>query len=107
MTRRIDPEHGLAGYRRGCRCPQCRTGNTAYKREIRAQLRARLAADPEIVQHGRASTYINWGCRCPDCREAHSAYHLAGGHNRRYQDKLAVLGLRRDSSFTNPVMRSS
>lgn len=32
----------------------------------------RLAADPSLATHGRASTYDNWLCRCVRCRQANA-----------------------------------
>lgn len=63
--------------RYACRCGECRDASTRRRRQEMASRRARLAADPSVVQHGRASTYTNWGCRCDDCKAANSAWLAA------------------------------
>lgn len=78
--------HGLAGtYRRkeyACRCPDCTGANTRRARSEKTARARRLAADPTLAEHGRASTYTNWGCRCPDCTKANSE-KCAARKNRR------------------------
>jgi hypothetical protein len=66
--------HGASGYNNyGCRCYRCRAGHAADVRQQQATRRARLAADPTLVPHGRESTYGNWGCRCRPCTSAYSS----------------------------------
>lgn len=63
--------HGITGYRRGCRCADCRKANTAAQNRRKA---ARLA-DPSAADragHGKYTTYINYGCRCAPCKQAQS-----------------------------------
>ncbi len=35
---------------------------------------ARLALDPSLAPHGKATTYFNWMCRCRPCMDAHAAH---------------------------------
>jgi hypothetical protein len=42
-----DIEHGLDGYRQGCRCTVCRAANTAYMRSYRAQRRGLEGPPPQ------------------------------------------------------------
>lgn len=64
---RLDvPAHGWSGYKRGCRCRECRAANTEKSR------RRRATGKPK--QHGSATTYSNYGCRCEPCREAWRAH---------------------------------
>lgn len=62
-----DAEHGTQReYQRGCRCHDCRTVNTEYKRATRKAARAEgLPASDE--RHGTMRGYDYFGCRCPDC----------------------------------------
>lgn len=53
-----------------CRCDLCRAANTAYAKQMRADRRRRIEADPTLRPHGDAYTYTNWGCRCQPCRLA-------------------------------------
>lgn len=62
--------HGWMGYKRGCRCDECRAANTRmYKAGYERRRQRAATAD---FQHG-ASGYGNWGCRCETCTKAHSA----------------------------------
>ena len=61
--------HNYVGYKRGCRCDECRAGNAAWMREYRYRERA----IPDGA-HGRASTYVNYRCRCALCAYEWRAY---------------------------------
>lgn len=66
-------KHGtLSTYAHGCRCELCSEANTGFHRTARQERAERLARDPSIVVHGRASTYTNWCCRCLACITAHA-----------------------------------
>lgn len=58
-----DVPHGRRGYDHGCRCPVCREGRSAYRRELR--LRTVIPGG----QHGTAERF-DLGCDCPSCRSA-------------------------------------
>lgn len=60
-------EHGMGGYRKGCKCDVCRAANALRYMEDQRDRCARLKADPSIRPHGDPSTYHNWGCRCIPC----------------------------------------
>ncbi|MGV9891673.1 hypothetical protein [Streptomyces sp. NPDC003395] len=71
------PHGRLVGYRRGCRCPECRETARLYQKKRNAE----RAADPAAADragHGKTSTYVNYGCRCAPCKAAQSA------SNRKY-----------------------
>lgn len=63
-------EHGLWGYRHGCRCLDCKAGKSAQYIIERDSRAARLQADPTLRPHGNRNTYVNWGCRCELCCKA-------------------------------------
>lgn len=73
---------GVGGYVRGCRCAKCLKAGRAAARERRKQNAERLAADPTIVEHGKASTYTNWGCKCEACTKAATAANQAQKRRR-------------------------
>lgn len=61
--------HGTStAYRNGCRCEECRAGNTARHKRLREKryLAAASGKIPADVEHG-IGAYCNWGCRCPTC----------------------------------------
>ena len=64
--RRREYPHGtLTSYCHGaCRCDECRWANTAYHRDLRKRLRARVGAPGAQVPHGTTGGYANHGCRC-------------------------------------------
>jgi hypothetical protein len=65
-------KHGsVTGYRRGCRCPECRNANTASLNHRKAERSADPAA-ADRAGHGKTSTYLNYGCRCDPCKAAQS-----------------------------------
>ncbi|WP_461712195.1 hypothetical protein [Streptomyces sp. DSM 41013] len=64
--------HGrIVGYRRGCRCPECRAANTAAANRRKAE-RSKDPTAADRAGHGKATTYCNYGCRCTPCKEAQS-----------------------------------
>lgn len=69
-----------AGYSRGCRCEECTEANTLRYREQFQHRQRLLARNPDCVEHGRVSTYVNWGCRCDPCKEAQSEYMKTPKH---------------------------
>lgn len=79
--------HGTAwiyrNMRYACRCDDCRTANTERARAEKRSRVARLAADPTLAPHGKASTYNNWGCRCPLCVAANTERGRAYKQGRR------------------------
>ena len=66
-------KHGNGGYRRGCRCDDCRAAHAAYKLDLKER-RRRTGRIPRTVKHGTKSTYLNWSCRCRACTAANAAY---------------------------------
>lgn len=65
------PAPASAGaYAQGCRHPDCRAANTAYRNAQRRKAGAQIRQHRGHT-HGRASTY-NRGCRCEPCRVAHA-----------------------------------
>ncbi|MFE6126678.1 hypothetical protein ACFQ6Q_00175 [Streptomyces sp. NPDC056437] len=69
--------HGrVGGYRRGCRCDECRAANARAQQNSKA----RRSADPAAIDragHGKATTYVNYGCRCDPCKHAGSIDNAA------------------------------
>lgn len=55
-------KHDANGYKRGCRCTECREAN-----RIR---RAQQRASKNPPNHGTESGYFNYGCRCAPCKAA-------------------------------------
>lgn len=37
---------------------------------MRVIRKRRLDSDPDVVAHGRTTTYVEWGCRCEACSAA-------------------------------------
>ncbi len=61
-----DPiKHGTAGYRRGCRCEECREA-----RKVSRVLNT-------LIIHGKLDSYNSRGCRCMECKAVKSAYSKA------------------------------
>jgi len=69
--------HGMSGYRRGCRCDECKASRAQYAREWRARQPKREKPEPQGMKdrtlkewmHGSQTGYV-YGCRCDRCREA-------------------------------------
>lgn len=59
-------------YQAGCRCPDCRYANAVFQKKTRHQRAQWLAEEPDVVEHGKLSTYNNWMCRCDPCKEVKS-----------------------------------
>ena len=73
MEQRNSLSHGSKKqYDRGCRCAECRQGNTDYHREQRMVRRAQ-SKDQNDPRHGSVGFYRNHACRCGRCSEAHLA----------------------------------
>lgn len=64
-------KHGRGGYRRGCRCEECREANRVHMAASRARRVQRGKEDPSLIPHGLGG-YRNWGCRCETCTWANS-----------------------------------
>jgi len=62
-------EHGLNGYKGGCRCDDCR----AAKKASRTAKGARRP-NGTIPNHGELGRYTNHKCRCQKCRDAMAAH---------------------------------
>ena len=60
-------EHGIRGYRRGCKCRVCKKANTLEHNK--------LLTKGEPPNHG-LSGYQNYNCRCPVCTKAGAEAHL-------------------------------
>ena len=70
MTRVLT--HGTpGGYKRGCRCDDCRVaaGNSVLAWQHRNQA---LRRQPPA--HGTLNGYLNYRCRCQECRDVYAAY---------------------------------
>lgn len=63
--------HDLKGYRRGCRCSECREANRVFMKAQKADRVARGRENPSLIPHG-TSGYLNWDCRCQKCTWAGS-----------------------------------
>lgn len=57
--------HGLPGYRKGCRCPECASAKSRASKEARER-RIRDTA-PDKIPHGIRG-YYGYSCRCEMCR---------------------------------------
>lgn len=78
--------HGITGYRRKCRCAECRKANTnAQNRRKAARLADPTAADR--AGHGKYTTYINYGCRCALCKQAQSEANRRNYERRMQRQK--------------------
>lgn len=66
--------HGLALWRRGCRCLVCRDARAEYDRELKARRVAMAEAEAERDRHGKEP----WtrGCGCFDCLLAHLVWEV-------------------------------
>jgi hypothetical protein len=63
-------KHGsFVGYRRGCRCDECKAARVAHDRA--AKLSRKERAEEAAFTHG-VSGYTRWGCRCETCSTAKS-----------------------------------
>lgn len=63
-------DHGVSGYRSGCRCDICTEAHTEAMREWK-ETRAGLA--PDDPRHCSDNGYRNHKCRCDCCRAAGTA----------------------------------
>ena len=83
----VDPEwrYGVdcgttRGYRRGCRCDECRRANTEYMRRYRgsvprAEYLANVAGAETSTEHGTVGRYWRHGCRCEVCSRGNTERH--------------------------------
>lgn len=78
----VEVDHGFNGYRRGCRCAECREGNRAYRSASRAKRIERSKEDPSLIPHGQ-SGYTNWNCRCKTCSWAGSVNNRKSRQRRK------------------------
>ena len=78
--------HGLTGYRIGCKCDPCReAGSVANKKQRkRAEQRWNEGGPAAFDQngHGRYSTY-QLGCKCPDCKADMARYKREWRQSRK------------------------
>lgn len=97
MASTVTSDHGVRGYKRGCRCDKCRAANTARHLELRRKRKEKLAeAD---ITHG-ASGYINWQCRCETCTDG---WRLASRSREiRYKAKAQAETLEKASRYGYP-----
>ena len=59
----------LIGFRKGCRCNDCKKASTAYSKQSKEKARQRFKADPSsLKKHGYYGYKI--GCRCDVCKNA-------------------------------------
>lgn len=86
-------EHGIGGYRRGCRCRTCKAAWSAAQRKWRRKVR-KLPV-PEQV-HGTINGYKIYGCRCDACKAVHSEANQRARDARKRLQRLAAAGLPRD-----------
>lgn len=72
--------HGVSGYRRGCRCDDCRTAIREYQREYKARkpkaprvskAKGREGRTVKEWMHGTHTGY-SYGCRCDECKAHHA-----------------------------------
>lgn len=77
--------HDLNGYRRGCRCEECREANRSYQKAHRAARVERGKADPSLIPHG-LSGYQNWDCRCHKCSWAGSIGNKKAAERRKKKE---------------------
>ena len=57
----------LIGFRKGCRCNDCKKASTAYSKQSKEKARQRFKADPSsLKKHGYYGYQI--GCRCDVCK---------------------------------------
>ena len=75
-------DHGFNGYRRGCRCAECREGNRVYRSAGRARRIERGKENPSMIPHG-PSGYTNWDCRCKTCSWAGSVQNRKSAEKRK------------------------
>lgn len=82
--------HGtITGYRRGCRCANCRQANT----QAVARSKATRYSDPTAADragHGKRTTYNNYGCRCAPCKEAQSRANKRYAESRKQRRQGAT-----------------
>lgn len=75
MPPRKMPSHGTyARYQQGCRCDHCRQANALAMAMFKEARLKKFQANPDMVEHGNASTYKNYNCRCVPCGIAYSKY---------------------------------
>lgn len=78
---------GVSGYRKGCRCDECKQAER--ERWQRSRDRRRNGPVPEHV-HGTWNGYSNYGCKCLDCLEACRAqYEKAAEYRAANRDKIS------------------
>lgn len=65
----VNIPHGLPGYRKGCRCPECSQAKSEFSKASRHR---RIRETPyERIPHG-VNGYYGYACRCEICRLAAS-----------------------------------
>jgi hypothetical protein len=76
-----DFPHGeRRGYRRGCKCADCRAANAA---EYRASRERRKLLSTDLIPHGTRNGHLAYGCSCGPCRAANRAYRREYDARRR------------------------
>lgn len=61
----------------GCRCTECRTAMTAYRKQyVEERAAERILIEGRLVHptatHGKYTTYGNYSCRCEPCTDANT-----------------------------------
>ncbi|CAB4195064.1 hypothetical protein UFOVP1279_22 [uncultured Caudovirales phage] len=80
-------EHGVLGYRKGCRCIVCRRDKSAsvakWRLDSGATKQRMWAGEVRPrAKHGTRSKYVA-GCRCEDCTDANRVYQRSAARMKR------------------------
>lgn len=79
---------GVSGYRKGCRCDECKQAERERWQRSRER---RLTGPVPAHVHGTWNGYNNYGCRCDECFAACQAqYGRAAEYRAANRDKIAA-----------------
>lgn len=102
--------HGVAGYKKGCRCDKCRAAKRARNKEEHKKRLLAAEADGASFEHGYGG-FTHRGCRCDICRTA-KAEDRSGGNAKAQRLRQSITrqaqtldqAARRGQQWTGPEL---